>query len=262
MASQTDVDALNTALAEPVPYMHEPVVKPVQLYRGISQNGEKWHDVATVRELTGADEEYLSGLEKKPKITYTEYLNGVLERAVLTIGDLTVAQAPAMVNKLILPDRDLLFVGIIRATYGAEREFRATCGECGTRNDVVVNLDDDFPIKDPDFDPKTTIPVKTRSGTYHLRLPNGEDSLEVQKVGSTDSEINTAMLARCVVFDENGPEDHLQWARNLNVADRKKLINALLDIDFGPSIKGVDAQCAECGADMPIVLNWVSLLLG
>lgn len=266
MSTAADADLINQAGTDPVPSMSVPLSTEVQLLRGIGETledgKEVWHDTAYIRELNGGDEEALAALESKKGLTYTEYMNALLERSVSSIGDLNVATTPAVLNKLVLADRDMLFLGIVRATYGSERELRARCQACGEWNDIVIDLNDDFPIKQPDFDIRKPIEVPLSKGrSVYLRLPNGFDSIEAQKDAKTDAQLNTNMLARCAVFPDGEPEDRLEWARNLNVADRKKMVLALLDIEIGPSLEAVETQCDSCGADLPISLDWVSLLL-
>jgi len=56
------------------------------------------------------------------------------------------------------------------------------------------------------------------------------------------------------------PDNPLKWARNLSIGDRRKLVDALLAVEIGPKMGEVETQCASCGEDMPILLDWVSLL--
>ncbi len=267
MNAASDADTINELASDPAPAMPNPLSTTISLLRGLGEKStdgsiEVWHDVAEVKELTGEDEEFLARQEGKKGLTYTEYMNSLLERAVIRIGKLEVANLPGIMNKLILADRDMLFLGVVRATYGVTRELRTRCPQCNAWNDVVINLDEDFPIKEPDFDVKDTIKVVCKKATYELRLPNGEDTIEAQKVSTTDAELNTAMLARCSVWDEGKePADRMVWARGLGIADRRKLVDKLLSIDIGPDLEAVETQCASCEAPLPILLDWVSLLL-
>ncbi len=265
MSTASNADVINDAAADPVPSMPAPLSGEITLLRGLAfkEDDESltWHDHATTRELTGADEEKLATLENKPGLTYTEYMNTILENAVLKIGDLNVSQMPGIANKLILADRDMLFLAVLRSTYGSTRTIRARCSECGATNDVVIDLAEDFPITHPDFDIREPIEVETSKGTVKLRMITGEDTVEAQKIAKTDAELNTVMLSRCAVWGDLAPVDKLEWARSLSVADRKKLTETLQAIDIGPNLQGVDTHCAECEANMPILLDWVSLLL-
>jgi hypothetical protein len=266
LSTQTVADTINSAATDPVPAMPVPLSNQVKLLRGLGKKqpdgSDEWYDVAEVRELTGADEEYLAALEKKEGLTYTDYMTALLSRAVVNIGPLVVDRMPGLLNKLVLADRDMLFLGVVRATYGTTRDIQVVCPKCQALQDVVIDLDEDFPITYPDFDLRDTIKVNTRKGVVQLRLPTGEDTVLAQKNAKDDAQLNTAMLARCAVWDEGeAPVDPLQWARELNVGDRRKLVNALLEVEVGPKLEGVETQCAECGKDMPILLDWVSLLL-
>jgi hypothetical protein len=262
-------DIINQASADPVPEMVSPPDPHVQLLRGIYQKTDevdKWHDVAEVRELTGEDEEYLDAVARKDKdISFTKYMGMLLQRGVLSIGDLDVQKAPQVVDKLIMPDREMLFLAMVKATYGPTRTIRAVCRACGTDNTIVIELDEDFAIKQPEFDIRKDIKVDTSKGVVRLRLPNGEDMEAIQgDKDLTDAQTNTLMLARCSVWDDDKSEkERAEWARTLSIADRKLLLNCLLDISaIGPDLRGVDTHCAECGQDMAIALDWVSLLFG
>jgi hypothetical protein len=265
----SDVDVINDAIAsDPVPEMAHPLDNTIELMRGIQQKLEDgtvvWHTLAEVRELTGVDEEALAKLEDKKDITYTEYMNALLARAVVRIGDLEVTKyGDSLINKLILGDRGLLFLAIVRATYGIEREVRVMCPHCSSSNDVEINLNEDFPIVTPDFDVKSPLEVKTKDGVFHLRLPNGEDTIDIAKKYKTEAEVNTAMIGRCVIWEEDeAPQDVHQWALDLSLATRRKLVDALASIQLGPNLEaGVNAQCAACDKEMPFALDWVSLLL-
>jgi hypothetical protein len=267
MAESDDAAAINTAMAEPVPSMPGVPQVTIELIRGIHDaDNDVWHTEAEVRELTGEDEEYLAGLETKKGLLYSDYMASLLARAVVRIGELPIDGSPkskAIVNKLMLADRDLLYLGVVKATYGDTRLINMVCSSCKTKNDVELVLDEDFPVHYPDFDIRKGLKVETSKGVVTLRLPNGEDTVYAQEKSKNDAELNTVMLSRCAMWPKGkAPEDPLKWARSLNVGDRKKLINSLLEVKVGPTLEEVDTQCASCGEDMPILLDWVSLLLG
>lgn len=264
MSTESEADLINAASTDSAPSMPSPLSSDIHLLRGVMQEHDDdvvWHDTATVRELNGSDEEELDILGKKKGVTYTEYMDSLLKRAVLTIGTLDVKAHPHVLDKLILADRNILFLEIVRATYGNTRTLRTTCRECDTSNDVEIELDKDFEVKKFDFDPKQPVEVETHKGIFQVRLPNGSDLVEAQKDGKSESETNTIILSRALVFGDNAPQDKLEYARNLNAGVRRKLIDAML-VEAGPDLGEVDTQCASCGAEMPLLLDWVSLLLG
>ena len=187
----------------------------------------------------------------------------VLKLAVVSIGTHAVNGDVSLLNKLPLADRDTLYLGVVRATYGDTRELRLSCPHCSVSNDVLLELDEDFPIKKPDFDPRNGLEVKGRKVMYRLRFPNGSDMIEVQGKAENTAEFNTRVLANCALFDEGKePKDRLAWAKRLSIADRKTLIDALLSIELGPDLKEVETQCAACEKQIPLALDWVSLLFG
>lgn len=267
-ADQADI--INAASADSAPEMPAPPDTQVQLLRGIHQITDEvdiWHDVAEVRELTGEDEEYLASAASKAKdgMSFTRYMATLLQRGVLKIGDLDVQAQPAVIDKLIMADREMLFLAMVKATYGPTRKVRVICGHCGQDNTVEIELEEDFKVKPPSFDVRKDLEVETVKGPVRLRLPNGEDMDAIQKDDKlTDAQVNTLMLARCSVWDKEMPAAAREaWARKLNIADRKTLINKMLDAaEFGPDLEGVETHCAECGNDMVISLDWVSLLFG
>lgn len=267
MGTSREAEIVNDALSDPVPEIDPASNNVVKLMLGVKGevDGETvWHTDAEVRELNGADEEYLASIQGKKGITYSEYMSAILSRAVLRIGTISVSRDRSIVEKLILGDRDLLYLAIMKATYGPTRELRMNCSSCGKSNDIELDVDEDFPVTLPDFDVRSGLFVDTLyHGTLNLRLPTGEDTVIAQKKSKNDAELNTAMLARCVVWDEGeAPADPYAWAKSLGVADRRSLVSAVLAVEIGPKMGEVNTQCASCGSDMPILLDWVSLLLG
>jgi hypothetical protein len=259
-----EADMLNDAIADDAPVMPNALTGEVKLLRGLyDKDQDVWHDVAFVRELTGQDEERLATIGSREDIGYSEYMSEVLKLAVERIGDIDIKRLPGAVDKLILADRDMLFLGITRRTYGVTKEFRIRCGHCGTQNDVEVSLDDDFLILKPDgFDPKEPLKVKTSKGIVEMRLPTGETSTIAADKGKTDAEINTYLLGAGVLAEDIVElEEGVAWARSLNLGDRKKLVTALTDLELGPKMGEVETQCSECGKDVTVLLDWVSLLL-
>lgn len=259
-----EAESVNSAIREDVPSIGKPEPTHVDLIRGvIDSNSGKWQTVAEVRELTGEDEEFLASLENDKAMTYARYMNSLVARATSRIGSIEVNNSPVVIQELITADRDLLFLGIVRATYGPERTFSRNCVSCGKQNDVTINLIDDFPIKQPTIDIHGTIDIKLKKGVVKVRIPNGADNLFVSKSGATSAEQSTLLISRCTVWeDTEAPKDLIRWAKSLSIADRNAIVRAILDIDVGPSMREVNTQCGHCQEDMNIAIDWVSLLLG
>jgi phage FluMu protein Com len=260
-ASQADI--INTASADPPPEMHPALDTSVELFRGVyDADTETWYRNAAVKELTGEDEEYLSTVQSKKDVTFFDYMSAVLRCSVVQVGPHSPKTQTHLVNKLILPDRELLFLATVRATYGTERQMNVRCGKCKGLNDVVINLDDDIPVIRPDIDFREPIEVKlTKGKSIRVRMPNGEDTTESQKDTKTDAEVTTKLLSRLAVFEDGQePADRLAWSKSLSIADRRLIAQTLVKIEAGPKMEEVETQCAHCGSTLPVALDWVSLL--
>jgi hypothetical protein len=250
----TQATTINDALADPAPAMSPAPDPVVTLIVGLDGKVN-----ATVRELNGEDEEFLASYENKSGVSYGDYLTAVLSRSVLTLGGEPVDASK--LENLINGDRDILFLETMKATYGLERTINVICPHCGQKNDVVLDLKEDFPIVYPDFPVNKPIEVKGRKSTYRFNLPTGRITNRAAMESKSDAEANTIIIAECAVFDELAPGDRVAWAKGLNLADRRKIVEALLSIQLGPKLEAVDTHCAACEEVMPIALNWVSLLL-
>lgn len=260
MDIKKQADALNDALQDDVPKITTAPQPVVELIRGVfNKETDSWETTAVVRELNGFDEEAIAAIDSK-KMVYPEFMSFLLKRAVINVGSTLVKDNPSVIDQLIIGDRDLLFLGVVEATYGKQREYRVACGSCGSSNDVHVSMDE-FKRKEPTFDVRETLPITISDGSVlNFRLPNGFDSQHIAKKAKTTAEQNTLMLARCVVAEKGINTE--EWAKGLNLKDRATLIKAVMDSQPGPEIGEVNAQCATCGEDLNIVLDWASLLFG
>jgi hypothetical protein len=260
MDAKQQADSINAALADDIPQIEQAPSTIVELMRGIfNKETNSWETTAVVRELNGFDEEALAALDSK-NLVYAEYMSTLLKRAVLSIGDTPVKENPSMIDNLIIGDRDLLFLGVVEATYGKIREYVVPCGTCNASNDVNVSLDE-FERKTVDFDLQAPIMAELTDGTIlNFRLPTGSDSQAVAKRAKTTAEQNTLMLARCL--EEPSIKNAMDWSKGLSLRDRTNILRQLLDNQPGPQIGEVEAQCATCGDDLKLVLDWASLLFG
>lgn len=257
-------DAVSAAIADPIPHINDAPNTVVDLLRGIYNiETDTWETQALVRELNGEDEEALASLTSKKTLSYAEYMSALLARSVLKIGNIDIESAPSLIDQLIIGDRDMLFIGTVKATYGRVRELEVTCGNCEATNYVTLNLDEDFAVTAPKNSLHAPMEVSLKDGSVvKLNYPTGADSLYVAKKAKNTAEQNTLMLSRCAVWDSNPPRDREQWAKSLNLGDRGKLVKALSTDPPGPKMEEVNTQCANCGEDLLIVMDWVSLLFG
>jgi hypothetical protein len=255
----TSVQSFDAISMESAPTMPKSPNTGVELIRGI-KIGSDWVTNAIVREMTGEDEEFLSSMEARTTSNYGEYVLALLKRVVVSIGDISIKQTPVVLNELIIGDRDLLFLAVIRATYGETREFKVLCPHCNQSNDLLIDLNSDFPIEGDQESVRKQIKVILRDGsTLNLNHPNSDDSAKIGRSGKNTAQQNTMMIARCAQIDVTNKE---QWARNLSIADRSTIISAVFNAKVGPSPREVNAPCGHCNEEITLMFDWVSLLFG
>lgn len=256
-------EAANAAMADKAPEIGVPFNNEVSLVRGLfnSATGD-WETKATVRELTGEDEEALASFTAKDDLSYGQYIVFLLKRAVTTIGTQSITDNPHLIDDLILGDRDALFLGAIKATYGKTRQVQMVCGNCGETNDVTLDLEEDFKVNKTDADLTKPIQVKLKDGsTKSFNYPTTGDSVYAVKKSKNLAEQNTYIIARCLIADM-GREEREFWAKKLGLSDRQKIVKAITSVQPGPKMEEVNTQCAHCDQELAVVLDWVSLLLG
>jgi hypothetical protein len=261
MSTAQEAAAFNAAIKETeLPQVADTPDCSITLLMGLRDVDGVWHTDAVVRELTGEDEEILSGLESKTGVSYADYMTTLLSRAVVSIGEVSVAKFPSVIDELTVADRDLLFIGVIRATYGNIRNLPVKCGACGESHEVGVDLTEGFPVLGTTEELRTPREVVLKDGTViKTRQPTGADSRFIAKHSKSTAEQNTAIIARCCITDKADP---LAWAKRLSVSDRNALIKEIFSKKFGPQIEEVNAPCGHCGENISLTVDWVSLLFG
>jgi hypothetical protein len=254
---------VNQGIADPVPEVAAPPSTSVELIRGVFNGATgDWENNAVVREMTGEDEEALAAIDAREDLSYGDYLYHLLQRCVVSIGSQEISKVPHIIDDLLIGDRDLLFLAIVRATYGISRKIEMICGGCREHNDVTLRLDDDFPVSDVEVDTTKKISVKLKNGsTVEFNYPTAGDSRYALKKAKTTAEQNTLIIARCadVSMDRISREN---WAKKLNISDRSNIVKALTSTQPGPRMEEVKTQCAHCNAEMVVAVDWVSLLFG
>jgi stage V sporulation protein SpoVS len=144
---------------------------------------------AEVRELNGKDEEAIARANG-----WFRVLGTILSRAVVKIGPLKVDDA--LLDRLILGDREALLLGIYKATFGPTTIIPSFCSGCDDAKDVEVDVDRDIPMNvlvDPISDRNFT--VKTRGHEYVVTLPTGIVQRELgNNSDRTTAELTTLML--------------------------------------------------------------------
>ncbi len=236
----------------------------ITLDYGVEIDGKR-HRIVRARELKGLDEEMMGRIDVEAPDYLVRLVDTVVARCTTFIGvPETTPRLDAYKQALLVGDREHIFLTVMRLTYGNEREYRNTvCPQCGDPNDFIIELDKDIEIKHLDDIEQYTWNITTKVGKVTYRLPTGAQQLAWFAQNFPIATRNTMMLADCVVSVNDEPlYDSRDWARNLNLADRKKILAAIDDNSPGPKFKGVKVSCATCQKEGVIEVDWTQLLFG
>jgi hypothetical protein len=247
-----------------IPLIDLPNPGVATLSYGVEIDGER-RKLVTVRELNGSDEEALARLDpSKGDQYYVLLMDLIIKRATESIGG--VAPTPSDLSQLLMGDRDIIFLEIILATTGEEKEYvDVKCPECGETFNAHVPIRGVVVIHRLEEDNEPYVDVTLRDGSIvHLRYPNGEDQMSLfqgkEVANRNTSERNTLLLGRCIDHvDGKTIRNTTEYARNLGMADRRTLVDALGE---GPRVefKEVEVPCPECSIELPFKLSWADLL--
>jgi len=208
---------------------------------------------AEVKELTGADEE-----ASKAGST-AKSLNVLLQRGLVKLGDKEVSKED--LDALLSGDRDAILLGIRKATFGKTLTVNIRCVSCSQEQISDIDLDEDVPVKslaDPVSD--RVWEVHTKQGVVHLSLPNGITQKKLMdNLDKTSAEINTMLLAGCVVSVNGSPSIGASTALSLGLSDRNKIIDEIIDRNPGPRLGEVKKVCKACGEDIHLPLSLLDL---
>ena len=215
-----------------------------------------------VRELTGADEESLGRALAAENPFHV--MNTLLERGVVKLGEESPGDTRDLLKELLIGDRDALMLGIRAATYGSEIEVAGwECPNCGEKIDATFDLVEDVETKTLKHPSEAEFDVKLRKGSVaHVRLPTGEDQFAVgELVKRPMAERNTRLLERCVetITDSDGQERIMMaapyMARDMGMADRKKITDELAKRQPGPAYNAVKFTHETCGKEVALSFN-------
>lgn len=209
---------------------------------------------AEVRELTGADEEAISKAGSTAKS-----LNVLLQRGLVKLGDKEVSKED--LDSLLSGDRDAILLGIRKATFGKTLTVNIRCASCSQEQTSDVDLDEDVPVKrlsDPVSD--RVWEVQTKQGVVHLALPNGITQKKLMdNLDKTSAEVNTMLLAGCIVSVNGSPSIGASTALSLGLYDRTKLVEDIIERNPGPRLGEVKKVCKACGEDIHLPLSLLDL---
>jgi hypothetical protein len=235
----------------------------VNLPAGLFYNG-KTYKTATVRELTGADEEALARAIKSNNSFH--FIDTLLQRGVVSVGD--APATPDMLSKMLLGDRDELLIAIRCATYGDDFVLEGwVCPHCGGQTDVKFSLAtsiERIPLVSADGEPTFEIGLR-RGATATVRFPTGEDQLACSDPNWTSTERNSEMLRRCVksITKEDGQVINVQAFPSaiaaMNIPDRRAIVSAITEQQPGPRYATIQFVHAECQKEVMLALSILDL---
>lgn len=209
---------------------------------------------AEVRELNGRDEEAISKATTLGKAVLT-----ILSRGTVKVGDEQATDA--LLDQLLIGDRDAILLGILKTTFGNKIEVPAYCTGCSEQKSVQVDIDSDIKLKvltDPVNDRIFT--VKGKSVEYVVKLPNGVVQKEmINNMDKTSAELSTIILEGTVVRIGETPVFSKAQVQTLSVTDRRAIIDEINHRAPGPQFDDVNVTCPSCGSEVLVPINLGSL---
>jgi hypothetical protein len=209
---------------------------------------------AKVRELTGIDEEIIARSETEAKA-----LQVILQRGLEELGDKRPSEND--LDSLLAGDRDAILLGIRKATFGKNVDYKVICNYCSEEQSLIIDLNLDVKVKELEDPYERVWEVEIKTGKAVLAFPNGlvQKKLSNGVTSKTMAELNTILLAGCVLsineVSVTGPQDVL----NLGMSDRETIAMALLEKNPGPRLMEVSKACKACGKDINVPLSLAAL---
>ena len=217
------------------------------------------HSTFTLREMTGADEEFVN--RSDIKTNGAKVATALLSRCVLSVGTLTRKSVgnpkdwENIFKEMYTGDRDIMLLELRRLSIGDTIEVTHTCpnSECKAKLKTEVSIDE---LTILEFDGMREIPFelpkgyKDRKGVLHktgiMRRPNGLDGELLTPLAKNNiAKAETTLLTRICKFDDGAYIDESVMA-SLSVRDRNYLQTLLNDHQFGIDMT-VDVMCDHCG---------------
>jgi hypothetical protein len=219
----------------------------------ISKTGEVVR-TAEVKELNGLDEEAISKAGSAAKA-----FNVLLQRGLVKLGSEDVTKDH--LDTLLSGDRDAILIGIRRVTFGDTITLNVQCASCGGPQTLEVDLLEDVPTRtlgDPIAE--RTFKVLTKRGAVTVALPTGVVQKKlVDNTDKTVAEINTILLAGCIMSIDDSPSAGASTALSLGMADRTKILDEIVKRNPGPRLGEVTKACQACGEIMDLPLSLTDL---
>lgn len=224
----------------------------VDLPGGYVFNGELIK-TAEVRELNGADEEAIAKAGGRSRA-----LNILLQRGLVKLGSKEATKED--LDNLLSGDRDAIIVGIRRVTFGDGLDLVMRCYHCSEEQQTAISLTDDIPTRTLESELDRAWTMQTKSGPVDVALPTGVVQKKLmENADKSSAEINTLLLAGCVLSVNGVPSMGAHTALSLGMVDRTKIVDEILDRNPGPRLGEVKKACKACGELVEVPLSLLDL---
>lgn len=240
--------------------MEAPPGNVIELPGGyIDPDGRLLTDVR-IREVTGADEEALAREMRAPGYTVAKMVDMLIRRTVVAVGDITPV-TPKILGELLVGDRSHILLQVRILTFGSDWEVPDfPCRICQQPFGVTVELDKDIPVKRLENPRVQDITVPLRNGREALvRLATGDVQLAMAaEMNRTMAEEQSILIDRCIRQLDGMPVVP-PIARDMGMADRHKIVEAMNKAQPGPQMEEVSIPCSNCGQSASYALGLVDL---
>ncbi len=205
---------------------------------------------AEVRELTGRDEEAILKASNVGRALTT-----ILSRGVVRLGELPAEEA--LLDKLFVGDRDMLLLGIYKATFGSTAELTGYNIETGDAVPVEVDLLKDIPVKKM-VDPinEKVFTVKGPKNEFVVTLPTGATQKELfASADKSISELTTILLYNCILEINGKNVFSIEQIRNLGLKDRQLVNEEITNRTPGPQFNDFKLSDPENGGEVVVPIS-------
>lgn len=255
LANELVAKALSDQEAAPVSIRPEITLPPdtqVTLPGGLLDPFDGLTNTAEIRELNGADEEAISKITDPGKA-----LLAIIDRAVVKIGEEPAKKD--VLDSLLAGDREVLLLGIRKATFGSTVKLGPSCPECGEDQIFTIDLDKDVEVvllKDED----RFFTVNCKAGKVEMTLPTGAAQKDlINATNKNSAELDSILLKHCITSINGLPTITMQQIRELSIKDRRELLKAIADRNPGPKLTEIKKTCSACDQEVSLPLSLAEL---
>ena len=232
----------------------------VQLVAGFIADGLRFTD-GEVRELRGRDEELLARALATGDMT--RYLDAIVRAGTSRLGEVEDAkELGKALDSLLIGDRDLIIMQVRRSTYGDVVKLDVVCPLCDAEFKIDYSLANDVPIRGfaAGDDPAQRVfdLELPKGGACTLRLVDGAAQKKVyspENLARTSAELNTYLLTEVIETLNGRPVKGVGPVLDMHAADRRAVLDWLIDNAPGPRYQDVKQECPECVREFPLVVS-------